>query len=543
MTTRNSDTPPITWDLPKHFVQASRQCRNRLRAADSTGNEITGGDALLRSRLLAANLRARLRKDGSRSTNIGILLPPSVPAMLTNLAVSMAGLTSINLNYSASESILNDCLKLAEAEYVITSRKAMERFNFKLDAQLIYLEDVRDQLTWRDKLRAFAAVKLRSASSLSNPWGAERNAQTPLTIVFTSGSTGTPKGVVLSYGNIAANVQALQAGLSLDSKDIVMGVLPFFHSFGYTVTLWAVAALPLTGVYHYNPLDAKQIGKYVKKYSANILLATPTFLRSYMRRVEPEQFESLEMVIVGAEKQPLSLSDAFETRFGKRPIEGYGMTEMSPIVSVNIPPQRARTDDPIGFLREGSVGRPLPKVEARVVSIDDAQPITDGQEGMLQVRGPSLMQGYLKRPDLTTKAIHDGWYVTGDIARIDSDGFIYLTGRLSRFSKIAGEMVPHVVVEEALLGLLGTADSDAAQPLVVTSVPDEKRGERLIVLHTQLTKSPSELVDALNQTTLPKIYLPAAGDFYEVQQIPVLGTGKLDLQGVRQAALKVTQSE
>jgi acyl-[acyl-carrier-protein]-phospholipid O-acyltransferase/long-chain-fatty-acid--[acyl-carrier-protein] ligase len=252
-------------------------------------------------------------------------------------------------------------------------------------------------------------------------------------------------------------------------------------------------------------------------------------LRSYLKRCNPEEFASLEIVIAGAEKLPKSLSDAFEERFGVRPVEGYGTTELSPLVSVNIPPSRSHGTGIVA--KEGTVGRCVPGVSAKVVDAESFEPLADGEAGMLLIKGPNVMKGYMGQPDKTTEVIRDGWYVTGDIARIDDDGFIEITGRLSRFSKIGGEMVPHLKVEEALERVLDLGDSDEVV-LAVASVPDERKGERLVVVHRPLEKSPQAICDALRGEGLPNLWIPDRDAFVEVEQIPVLGTGKLDLKGL-----------
>jgi acyl-[acyl-carrier-protein]-phospholipid O-acyltransferase/long-chain-fatty-acid--[acyl-carrier-protein] ligase len=267
------------------------------------------------------------------------------------------------------------------------------------------------------------------------------------------------------------------------------------------------------------------------------LLATPTFLRTYLRRCEREEFATLDVVVAGAEKLPIDLCDAFEERFGVRPTEGYGTTELSPLVSVNIPPSRA-LGGPGEGLKEGTVGRPIPGVRAKVTDLDTGQELGTGQAGMLWIKGPNVMKGYLGREDLTAEVIKDGWYTTGDVAEIDEEGYIRITGRQSRFSKIGGEMVPHIRIEETLNELIGDEEEETLKA-VVTAVPDAKKGERLVVLHTALKQTPGQLRKALSERGLPNIYIPSEDSFFLVEEIPVLGTGKLDLRGLKQTALEV----
>ncbi len=345
-----------------------------------------------------------------------------------------------------------------------------------------------------------------------------------------------PKGVLLSNANISHNVEAIKLAVQLNDHDTVLGILPFFHSFGYSVTMWAVMALGPRGVYHFNPLDARQVGKLAEKYHATVLLATPTFLRGYLRRIKPEQFAKLDVVVVGAEKMPADLFESFEKKFGVRPVEGYGTTELSPLVSVNIPPSRS----PAVFQadrHEGSVGRPLPGVAARVVSTDDDHELAAGEDGMLLITGPNVMHGYANQSELTSQAIQDGWYVTGDIAHVDDQGFIHITGRQSRFSKIGGEMVPHVRVEEELAKRFAEGDEDESVRVCVTAVPNIKKGERLVVLHLPTEKDIPEILKSLQEAGLPNLFIPSRDSFIEVTEIPLLGTGKYDLKGAKQVAL------
>jgi acyl-[acyl-carrier-protein]-phospholipid O-acyltransferase/long-chain-fatty-acid--[acyl-carrier-protein] ligase len=409
----------------------------------------------------------------------------------------------------------------------------MEKFEFDLECDLIFLEDLRNQLTLRDKVIAACQSYVLPARVLIKSLGLDRfRSDDVLTVIFTSGSTGIPKGVMLTHANVTSQAEAVEQAIRLTRDDVVLGLLPFFHSFGYTITLWTVLSIDAQGAYHFNPLDAKQVGKLCEENHGTILLATPTFLRTYLKRCEKHQFASLSVVVAGAEKLPTALSDKFEEKFGVRPVEGYGATELSPLVSVNIPPSRSTSSGEVD-LKEGSVGRPVPGVSARIVDLETGEVVPPNVAGMLQVTGPNVMKGYLGRKDLTDEVIHDGWYVTGDIATIDEDGFITITGRESRFSKIGGEMVPHIKIEETLARILGSEDELKA---AVTAIPDERKGERLIVVHTRLEKSLDELRTALAKEGLPNIYIPSPDSYYEVSELPVLGSGKLDLKQIRKIA-------
>jgi acyl-[acyl-carrier-protein]-phospholipid O-acyltransferase/long-chain-fatty-acid--[acyl-carrier-protein] ligase len=274
----------------------------------------------------------------------------------------------------------------------------------------------------------------------------------------------------------------------------------------------------------------------VQKYQATVLISTPTFYNAYMRKCSPEEFASLRYAIAGAEKLRPALAETFHEKYGIDLLEGYGCTEMSPAVAVNVPDVTEGHNHQIGR-KLGSVGHPIPGVVAKVVDRDSGEQLPPGQEGLLLVKGPNLMLGYLGEPEKTHEVLRDGWYVTGDIAKLDDDGFIYLTDRLSRFSKIGGEMVPHLRIEETIHQILG----DMA--CVVTAIPDEQKGERLVVLYTHAQYTPDALWTLLNQTDLPKLWVPKREHVFAVEAIPLLGTGKVDLRTVRTMALSLATAE
>jgi acyl-[acyl-carrier-protein]-phospholipid O-acyltransferase/long-chain-fatty-acid--[acyl-carrier-protein] ligase len=300
--------------------------------------------------------------------------------------------------------------------------------------------------------------------------------------------------------------------------------------------LWMPAVTGVGVVYHPNPLDARAIGELVGRYKVTFLVATPTFLQAYMRRCSPESFGSLQYVLVGAEKLPERVATAFEDTFGIRPLEGYGCTECSPVVTVNTRDFRAPGFRQVGG-RRGKIGHPLPGVCVRIVDIDTGKPVAAGGTGMLLVKGPNVMKGYLGRPDKTAEVLQNGWYSTGDVAMIEEDGFVTITDRLSRFSKIGGEMVPHIKIEDKLHELAGVTE----QVFSVTAVPVEKNGERIMVVHTLSDEVLAPVFEKLTQCDLPALWKPRPNQFVRVEALPMLGTGKIDLRGVRQIALQSDQ--
>jgi acyl-[acyl-carrier-protein]-phospholipid O-acyltransferase/long-chain-fatty-acid--[acyl-carrier-protein] ligase len=524
---------PASMILTRRMLRECRHSRGRSKVADTTGADLNGGSVLMRSFILRRLLRREVLADDERY--VAVLLPPSSGAVLVNAALALDRRVSVNLNYTATAEVLNACLKEAGIRHVLTSRKVMQKLDLKLDAELVFLEDFKDRVGLFDKLIGALQAHVVPVVLLERMLGLTQvSPDDPLTIIFTSGSTGEPKGVVLSYDNIGTNVTAIGQVVQLRSTDVLLGILPFFHSFGYTVTLWTVLTLAPKGAYHFSPLDARIVGELCRKQRGTILLATPTFLRSYLRRCEPDDLKTLDVVVVGAEKLPGELSDAFEKQFGVRPVEGYGCTELSPLVSVNIPPSRDPKEGQV-LLKEGTVGRPVPGVAAKVTDLDTGAELGVDQPGMLWIKGPNVMQGYLNQPEKTAQVVVDGWYKTGDVALLDRDGFIKITGRQSRFSKIGGEMVPHVRIEELLNEIVGAADEQLK--LVVTAVPDARKGERLVVVHTPLEQSADVVCKELQKRGVPNLWIPGTDSFLQVEQIPILGTGKLDLRALKETAL------
>ena len=518
--------------LPRLFLRMCRRNMRHAKVAESSGLELTGAELLTGTLALRRLLRRRIIARDEQY--VGILLPPGVGSVLSNAALTLDRRIAVNLNYTVNSDVLNESLSQCGIRHVLTSKRLLDRFPLKLDAKLVYVEDLKQQITWADKLAATVATWLLPMPLLDRLFGLTAlRPDDVATVIFTSGSTGLPKGVMLTHRNIASNLEGLRSLIGLKPEDILLGVLPLFHSFGYTVTLWTALALDPMVVYHHTPLEARQIGALCKKHQCTILISPPTFLRNYLRRCEPDDLRSLNVVFAGAEKLSPDLAAAFQQRFGVLPVEGYGTTELSPVVSGNRAPSRDNTPGKVGN-RIGTVGPPLPGIEAKVIDLATNADLPRGEQGMLLIRGPNVMKGYLNRPDLTAEVMRDGWYVTGDLATIDADSFIRITGRISRFSKIGGEMVPHLRVEAEIRELLELGEHDIH--LAVTALPDGARGERLIVLHTGLCQSATAICRAMIARGMPALWVPSPDSFRQIEAIPLLGTGKLDLGRLKEIA-------
>jgi acyl-[acyl-carrier-protein]-phospholipid O-acyltransferase / long-chain-fatty-acid--[acyl-carrier-protein] ligase len=512
------------------FIHQARRHPLRLAFADFQKPRVSYLNALAGSIAIARCLRTRW----AGQSTVGILLPASVGGALVNLAATLAGKTVVNLNFTTGRAGMGSAAAQSGLRTVITSRAFLEKAKLEPPdhVEMIVLEDVLAGITTPARLGALALAIFAPIRLLERIAGASvpPTIDDVATIIFSSGSTGDPKGVVLSHFNIDSNIEAIGQVYRVLKNDRLIGILPFFHSFGYTM-FWFATNSGMASVCHPSPLDAAMIGALVERYRVTVLLATPTFLQLYMRRCTPAQFGSIRLVLAGAEKLSEALALKFEDTFGIRPMEGYGLTECAPVVAVNTFDWR----EP-GYFQPGSrrgfVGQPLPGVSVRIVSTETYEPLGPDTPGLVLVKGPNVMRGYLGRDDLTRKAFHDGWYITGDQGFLSEDGFLKITGRLSRFSKIGGEMVPHARIEEALQ----EAVEAGGQVFAVTAVGDDRKGEMLAVLHTCDDQHVQEALEHLGTLGLPNLFIPRRDHFIKVDAIPVLGTGKLDLRAIRRVA-------
>jgi len=519
--------------ISRAFIHTARRHPFHFAMADGRTPRLSYFSALTKAIFLAR----RLRKHWKDQPMVGLFLPPSIPGALTNYAAMLMGKVPVNLNYTVSWESLESCARQCELKTTVTSKLFLEKIKVQPPGEVIYAEDLAASPGFFEKMAALFGALFLPTGMLQKFCGATRKTTLDdiATVIFSSGSTGEPKGVILSHYNIASNVAQLLQVFMLDKNDRVLGILPFFHSFGFTATLCLPAASGIGAVFHPSPLDSRAIGALVSQHSVTMLIATPTFLNAYTRRCTPEDFGSLRIVMAGAEKLPDRISIAFEDQFGIRPLEGYGCTECSPVVAVNTYDFRAAQFRQVGAKR-GTIGHPLPGIAIRIVDPDSSELRAVGEPGLLLVRGPNIMQGYLNRPEKTAEVLKDGWYNTGDIATVDEDGFLRITDRLSRFSKIGGEMVPHIKIEEKLQEIAQATE----QVFAVTAVPDEKKGERLIVLTTLAEEDLATTLEGFAKADLPALWKPRADNFLRIEALPYLGTGKLDLRRLRELAFELT---
>jgi acyl-[acyl-carrier-protein]-phospholipid O-acyltransferase/long-chain-fatty-acid--[acyl-carrier-protein] ligase len=486
--------------------------------------------------LAAAIALSKFIRQETEKPRVAIVLPPGKGGLIANLAVLFAGKIPVNLNFTAGHEAIKSCIRQADVDRFITADpfvRKVSSFPWPPNRDLIFIERVLPTLkkkivTWAVVSKILPAKILGLLLNLN-----QRRGDDEATLLFTSGSSGEPKGVALSHRNVLANVCQFGTRLDLPKNSAILGCLPLFHSFGCTVTLWFPVIEGINLVTYPSPLETKRLAELIALHQVNIFLSTPTFLRGYMKRIDPAQFASLKLVVTGAEKLPQSLANAFEEKFGIRPQEGYGLTETSPATNVNLPdPLPQRDSIALPSSRNGSVGQMLPGLAIKISDPVTDQEIPINRQGIIWFKGPNVFSGYLGAPQKTAEVLTpDGWFRTGDVGRVDDDGFLYIEGRISRFSKIAGEMVPHETVEAAINKVLGL-DSEAERRIAVVGVPDEQKGEAILLLSTIAGPALEQecidlryklLDEGLSSLWCPKRIIP-------VTEIPVLASGKLDIK-------------
>lgn len=541
--------PPMRrgWrNLTSAFVRAARQFRTKVAGIDGTDSKgnITYGDLLERSIAVSCVLGRHFRR--APAANVGLLLPPAPGGALGMVAVGMAGKTAINLSYALKPEDVAAHIKTAKIKQVVTSRAFMAKMKSmaELEVEFIYLEDLRNEVTSADKAvtgfisRVVPDFLLGLFMWLLLP-GARRGENSNATVMFTSGSTGEPKGAMLTHKNILSEILSITQHVELADDEIIMGALPFFHSFGYILT-WTSLTLGKTMVYYPNPLDVKTIAELIQSNGATLMASTPTLMRSYLKRATKEHFKTVRMVLLGSEKLKAELAADIEQTLGLTPVEAYGATECAPGISSCVARMVTTPDGrKVWGVKVGSVGQPMPGVKLAIVDINTGELVpmqecgaANPREGLIFVHGANVMAGYLNMPEKSAEVLRNGWYCTGDIGFIDEDGFLWITDRLSQFAKVAGEMVPLIKVSNAIRGITKTNEMTVA----AVAVPDTSKGERVAVIYTaEMGMQPSDVVAALKDV-VPVLWLPKAADWLLVDAFPTGPTGKLDLKELKAIA-------
>lgn len=532
-----SERPVLKRHLGREVVRALAKRPSHIAIVDRTGERREVSAARLLG--VAAALAPQLRR-AILGKHVGIVLPPGIGVVVANLAVICAGKIPVNMNFTAGKLSLEKSMLLGEITTVISAEAVRAKVpNFPWPEQTLDLGNEIKALSKARILAWIAAAYIVPNQLMADLLGLPKKGDNEeAALLFTSGSAGEPKGVVLTHRNILANCWQISSLSILPDTATLMACLPMFHSFGFTVTLWYPLIRGCRVVSVPSPLDTKKIVDAIREEEVSVMIGAPTFLRPLLKKAESADLRSLNLLVSGAEKMPLELHEAFARQFNIEIMQGYGLTETTPVANINQPdpPRITERSEYQPGKRLGSVGRMLPGMTARIVDPDTFEERSLTDVGMLLLRGANVFNGYLKDEEKTKAALRDGWFVTGDLARFDDAGFLYIEGRLSRFSKIGGEMIPHGTIEQKIVGSYGL-DQAEGPAIVVVGIPDPVKGEALVLL-TTLPIAAEDLRERLMSAGLPNLWIPRI--VHHVEKIPLLGTGKLDLKGSREIARERT---
>lgn len=493
--------------LHHKFIETAKAEGDKIAIIDrTTGSRVTYSKALIASLILAKKFQAF--DPGA----LGIMIPTSAGAILTVMGSLFSGRTPVMINYSTGAAAN---AKFAQEKCgfktIITSKALLEKINCPVVDGMIFIEEIMDSISALDKLRAALKSKLPRAALYRLV--RSRSEDDNLIILFTSGSEKEPKAVQLTHRNIRANVQSLKAVLDLGRDDIFLANLPYFHVLGQTANLWLPLHDGMTIVTYANPLEFKEVVRAIKEERVTLMAGTPSFFRGYLNKSEAGDFAALRISLVGADKCPDDLREAWEKKHGVPLLEAYGTTETSPGISTNAPAAN----------RPGSVGKAMPGVDIRIEHLETGAECAAGEIGKILVKGDLVMKGYLNDVEETSRRIRGGWYDTGDMGRLDDHGYLWLEGRLKRFVKIGGEMVSLVRVETVLGKLLPSGSA-----CCVVELPDAVKGARIVAAIAGELDEKSILKKMAAE--LPNLALPKK--FVYLDEFPMMGSGKIDFRSV-----------
>lgn len=508
---------------------------DRMGSAVACGDIRSGISTYAQAKMRVIILAEYIRK--LPGEYIGIMLPSSVAAYFTILACQLAGKIPLMVNWTVGPRHLDTVVALSKVEVVLSSWAFLDRLeNVDLngvDDRILMLEDVRRSFNLIDKMKALYRSKLSTSSILKIFNVSEKSKNDQAVLLFTSGTESMPKGVPLTHGNILSNQRAAIQLIDIYTDDILLGILPPFHAFGFTIS--GLLAL-LSGVrvaYYPDPTDGPGLVKSLERWKANIICGTPAFLLGIFKNAKPGQLDFLRLCVTGAEKAPADLFEVVRKLKNCSVIEGYGITECSPILTVNqIGPNKG-------------VGQPIPGVEMTVIDLETHQVIPKGKTGMILTKGPNIFNGYLNKGLASPFIFLNGvqWYSTGDLGYLDDFGNLHISGRLKRFVKIGGEMISLGGIEEALIHYLGSRVKSLQEEGAVLAISAlEEPGERpKLFLFTRFPMSVEEANRALRESgfsNLVRIYQTE-----EIVEIPLMGTGKVNYRALEARLPKLNSNK
>lgn len=476
---------------------------------------------------------------------LGILLPPGKGGVIANYACVLAGIVPVNINYTSSEAAFESIVRQSGIKHFISARTFMSKlpqFPWPKGEAIIHLDKTLKGIGLA-KIGAWVAFARMAPMSLINS-RFELDAHKEddeAALLFTSGSSGEPKGVALTHRMVIANVTQLLSKVYLEPGSKFLCSLPIFHSFGLTISTMLPAFYGFGMVTYPSPLEAKKLNELIEEHKINLVVSTPTFARSMLRRASADTYKTVKYFVVGAEKLQKAVADEFKQKCNITVLEGYGLTETAPVCSVNLDDATSSDKQPyfVPGRRFGSVGPILPGLAVRLTDPDDDNKhLPLNEQGMIWFKGANVFKGYIGREDLNAGIFRDGWFKTGDLGKVDLNGFLTLGGRRSRFSKVAGEMVPHEVVEDAIESFVQKPEGFAGRAVAVMGVPDAQKGEALVLLSclhsANLPAALDEIRSYMVEQGLPRLWCPR--EIIPVECIPVLPTGKMDLRGCQMLA-------
>lgn len=493
--------------LHQQFIRMAKKHSGKLAIIDrTTDKRVTYSKALIGSLILSSKFQ---KYDKGF---IGIMIPTSAGSALATVSALMSGRTPVMINYSTgAESNAKYAQQKCKFKTIITSKALLDKINCPAIEGMVMIEDIMAGVTTGQKIIAALKSKLPLPLLLNIVYKGKEN--DTAAILFTSGSEKDPKAVPLSHLNIWSNIKNFSDYIKIYDSDILLANLVFFHVFGLTVNLWVTLTKGLTMVTYANPLDFQTICTIAKEEKPTIMVGTPSFFWGYLHKSEKGDFESLRIMVSGADKCPDALRDGFKTKHGVTLLEGYGATETSPVISVNT----------YEFNKPGSTGKVIPGVQVKIENFETGETCKVREVGKILAKGDSVMKGYYEDSGLTAEALVDGWYNTGDMGYFDEEGYLWHAGRFKRFVKIGGEMVSLVKVENTLEKHLPMGVS-----CCVVDINDEIRGSSIIATVT-IEVNKSEILRKMGDE-LPNIALPK--HFLVIRELPMMSSGKIDFRSV-----------